>query len=61
MLLYGEEMIGIVDWAKSASFKNVAGSSVFKYRIAYVELKIQVCPKVVNNYCPYPKVLTKPY
>ena len=26
-----------------------------------MELKILVCPKVVNNYCLNPKVITKPY
>ena len=47
ILLFGEEMI--------------VRSSIFKQRIAYVELKRQICPKVVNNYDPYPKVLIKPY
>ena len=30
MLMFGEEMIEIVNWAKSASFKIVVGSNVFK-------------------------------
>ena len=50
MLLFGDEKIERVDWAQSTNFKNVVRSNVFKQKIVYVELKIQICYKVINNY-----------
>ena len=49
-----------MDCAQSVSFKNTVGSSFFKWRIVYMELKRQVYHKVVNNYRHFLKILTKP-
>ena len=53
--LFGEERIG----PNPLVSKTLLGAA-FSNRGLHVQLKRQVCLKVVNNYRPYPKVLTKP-